>query len=174
MSDSLPPHELQQPGFPVLYYLPELAQTHVHWVSDAIQPSHPLSSPSPPIFNLSQHQGLFQWVGSSNQVAKVSASASVLPKNTQDWSLEWTGWISLQPKGLSRVFSNTTVQKHPFFSTLYSPILTSIHDNWKNHSFDLCQQLLSWQFHILQDLLQFWMSRLKLHVPRDLAKTLHF
>ena len=174
MSDSLPPHGLQQPGFPVLYYPPELAQTHAHWVSDAIQPSHPLSSPSPPAPNPSQHQGLFQWVGSSNQVAKVSASASVLPKNTQDWSpLEWTGWISLQSKGLSRVFSNTTVQKHPFFSTPYAPILTSIHDNWKNHSVDLCQQLLARQFHILQNLLQFWMSRLKLHVPRDLAKNLH-
>ena len=70
-------------------------------------------------FNLSQHQGLFQWVSSSHQVAKVrvSASTSVLPMNTQDWSpLGWTGWISLQSKGLSRVFSNTTVQKHQFFS----------------------------------------------------------
>ena len=57
-------------GFPVLYHLLELAQTHVHWVSDVIQPSHPLSSPSPPVFNISQHQGLFQWVGSSQQVAK--------------------------------------------------------------------------------------------------------
>ena len=59
------------PGFPVLHHLPNLAQTHVHWVRDAIQPSHPLSSPSPPPFNLSQHQGLFHWVSSSYQVAKV-------------------------------------------------------------------------------------------------------
>ena len=59
------------PGFPVLHYLPEFAQTHVHWVSDAIPPSHPLSSPSPPVLNLSQHQDLFQWVSSSYQVAKV-------------------------------------------------------------------------------------------------------
>ena len=59
------------PGFPVLHYLPEVAQTLVHWVGDAIQPSHPLSSPSPPALNLSQHQGLFQWVGSLDQVAKV-------------------------------------------------------------------------------------------------------
>ena len=58
------------PGCPVLYYFPEFAQTHIHWVSDAIQPSHPLSSHSPAI-SLSQHQGLFQWVGSSHQVAKV-------------------------------------------------------------------------------------------------------
>ena len=59
------------PGFPVHHQLPELAQTQIHWVSDAIQPSHPLSSPSPPALNLSQHQGLFQWVSSSHQVAKV-------------------------------------------------------------------------------------------------------
>ena len=65
------PMDCSTPGFPVLYQLPELAQTHVHRVSDAIQPSHPLSSPSPPAFNLSQHQGLFQWVSSSHQVVKV-------------------------------------------------------------------------------------------------------
>ena len=59
------------PGFPVLHYLPEFAQTHIHWVGDAIQPSHPLFPPSPPAFSLSQHQGLFQWDGSSHQVAKV-------------------------------------------------------------------------------------------------------
>ena len=68
----------------------------------------------------------------------VSASISVFPRNTQDWSLGWTGWISLQSKGLSRVFSNTTVQKHQCFGTQlsYSPTLTSIHDYWKNHSLD--------------------------------------
>ena len=59
------------PGFPVHHQLPESTQTHVHWVSDAIQPSHPLSSPSPPAPNPSQHQGLFQWVSSLHQVAKV-------------------------------------------------------------------------------------------------------
>ena len=58
------------PGLPIPHHLPELAQTHVHWVDDAIQPSHPLQSPFPPAFNLSQHQGLFQWVSSSHQVAK--------------------------------------------------------------------------------------------------------
>ena len=65
------PMDCSMPGFTVLHYFPEFAQTHVHWISDAIQPSHPLSSPSPPAFNLSQHQGLFQWVSSSHQVAKV-------------------------------------------------------------------------------------------------------
>ena len=76
---------------------------------------------------------------SGGQSIGVSASTSVLPMNTQDWSLlRWTGWISSQSKRLSRVFSNTTVQKHQFFSLsfLYSPTLSSIHDYQKNHSFD--------------------------------------
>ena len=101
------------PGFPFHHQLPELAQTHIHWVGDASQPSHPLSPASPPAFNLSQHQGLFKWVSSSQQVAKilgVSASSSVLPMNTQNWfPLGWNGLI-LQSKRLSRVFFNTTVQ----------------------------------------------------------------
>ena len=102
------------PGLPVRHPLQEFTQTHVHWVGDAIQPSHPLSSPSPSAPNPSQHQSfpvsqLFAWGGQSTGV---SGLASFLPENTQDWSLEWTGWISLQSKGLSRVFSNTTVQKH--------------------------------------------------------------
>ena len=113
---TLQPMNRSTPGLLVHHQLPESTQTQVHWVSDVIPPSHPLLSPSPPAFNLSQHQGLFRWVSSSHQVAKVlrvSASTSVLPTNTQDWSpLGWTGWISLQSKGLSKVFSNTTVQKH--------------------------------------------------------------
>ena len=120
------PMDCHMPGLPVRHHLPEFAQTHVHWFSDAIQPSHPLSSPSPPTFNLSQHQGLFQCISSSYHVAKfgVSASASVLLMNIQDWfPLRWTGWIALLSKGLSRVLSNTTVQKHQLFSaqpSLYS------------------------------------------------------
>ena len=104
------------PGLPVHHQLPECTQTHVHWVSDAIQPFYPLSSHAPPALNLSQHQGLFKWVSSSHQGGQsvgVSASTSVLPMNTQDWSpLGWTGWISLQSKGLSRVFSNYTQNDH--------------------------------------------------------------
>ena len=65
------PMDCSMPGFPALHHLPEFAQTHLHWVGDAIQPSCPLASPSSPAFNLSQHQGLFQWVGSSHQMAKV-------------------------------------------------------------------------------------------------------
>ena len=99
------------PGFPVFRYLPEFAQTHLHRVGDAIQPSNPLSSSSPLAFKLSQHQGLFKWVSSSHQMAKVfGASASVLSMNIQDWfPLELTGLISLQSTRLSRVLSNTTV-----------------------------------------------------------------
>ena len=115
------------PGFPVHHQLPEVAQTHVHWIGDAIQSSYPLSSPFPPVLSLSQHQGLFKWVTSLHQVAKmlgVSASASVLPMNIQDWfPLGLTGLTSLQSKGLSRTFSNITVQKHQFFGaqlSLYS------------------------------------------------------
>ena len=109
------PMDCSTPCFPVYHQLLKPTQTHVHRIGVAIQPSHPLSSPFPPTFNLSLHQGLFQWVSSSHQVAKVlgvSASASVLPMNIQDWfPLGWTSWISLLSKGLSRLFSNTTVQK---------------------------------------------------------------
>ena len=114
------PMDCSTPGLPVHHQLPESTQTHVHWVCDAIQPSHPLLSPSLPTFNLSQHQGLLKWVSSLHQVASVGVSASTLdlPMNTQYWShLGWAGWVSLQPKGLSRVFANTTVQKHKFFGT---------------------------------------------------------
>ena len=114
------PMHCSMPGFPVHHQLPELTQTHVHRVSDAIQPSHPLLSPSPLAFNLSQHQGLFIWVSFSHQIAKVwSFSFSISPFNEYSGliSLGWTGWIFLQSKGLSRVFSNTTVQKHQFFGT---------------------------------------------------------
>ena len=118
------PMNRSTPGLPVHHQLPELTQTHVRRVSDAIQPSHPLLSPSPPApkslpasesFPMSQ---LFRWGGQSTGV---SALASALPMNTQDRSpLGWTGWISLQSKGLWRVFSNTTVKKHQFYGTQLS------------------------------------------------------
>ena len=134
MSDSCNLMDCSTPGLPVYHQLPEFTHTHVHWVIDATESSHPLSSPFPPTFNLSQHQRLFQWVSSLHQVTKVlgvSASASVLPMNTQDWSpLAWTGWISLQSKGLPRVFSNTTVQKHQFFFTQPSSQLNSHIHTW--------------------------------------------
>ena len=101
--------------------LPEFTQTHIYRVSDAIQPSHPLVVPfsscpqSLPVSESFPMNQLFAWGGQSTGV---SALALFLPKNTQGWSpSEWTGWISLQSKGLSGVFSNTTVQKHQFFGT---------------------------------------------------------
>ena len=104
------------PGLPVHHHLPEFTPTHVHRVCDTIQTSHSRSSPSPPApkslpasesFPMSQ---LFAWDGQSTGA---SALASFLAKKSQGWSpSEWTGWISLQSKGLSRVFSNTTVQTH--------------------------------------------------------------
>ena len=136
------PMNYSTPGLPVHHKLLEFTQTHIHRVGDAIQPSHPRSSPSPPAPNPSQHQSLFQWVNFftwGGQSTGVSALASFLPNNTQDWSpSEWTGSISLQSNGLSRVFSNTTVQSinSSVLSLLHSPNFTSIHDNWQNHSLD--------------------------------------
>ena len=110
------PMDCSMPGLPVHHQLLGFTQTHVHRVDDAIQPSNPQlipfssclqSFPPSGSFPVSQ---FFAWGGQS---IGVSASASVLPINIQDWfPLEWTGWISLQSKGLSRVFSNTTIQKH--------------------------------------------------------------
>ena len=118
------PMDCSTPGLPAHHQLPEFTQTYVHWIGDTIQPSHPLLSPSPPALNLSQGQGLFpmsKHFTSGGQSIGVSASTSVLAMNTQDWSpLGWTGWMSLQSKGLSRVFSKTTVQKHQFFCTQLS------------------------------------------------------
>ena len=104
------PMDCSTPGLPVLHYLPELAQTDVHWVSDAIQPSLSLLPPSLPALKLSQHQGLFQGVSYASGGQSIGASASVLPMNIQDWfPLGLMGRIPLQSKGLSRVFSSTTV-----------------------------------------------------------------
>ena len=113
------PMECSMPGFPVHHQLPEFPQTYVHRVGDAIQPSHCLSSPSLPAYNLSQHQGVFQGVSFRIRWPKYRSfsfsfniSSSV---NIRDWfPLRLTDLISLQSKGLSRVFSNTTVQKHQF------------------------------------------------------------
>ena len=104
-------------------------------ISSSVVPFSFCPQPLPASGSFPMNQ-LFAWGGQS---IGVSASTSVLPMNTQDWSsLGWTGWISLQSKGLSRVFSNTTAQKHQFFGAQlsYSPTLTSIHDHWKNHSLD--------------------------------------
>ena len=120
MSDSLWPHGLQHAQLPVLHHLSKPAQTHIHWVGNAIQLSHPLSSPSLLASNL-PGSGFFLMsllFVSGGQSIGASPSASVLPMNIQDWfPLGLPGWISLQSKGLSRIFSNTTVRKYQFFGT---------------------------------------------------------
>ena len=140
------------PGFPVHHQLLELAQTHVHRVSDATQLSHPLSSPSPPAFSLSQRQGLFQCVRSSHQVPKYwSFSFSISPSNEYSGLISFRiVWFDLSAQGtLKSLLPNTTVQKHQFFDSTFFIVqlsLTSIHDYWKNHSFD--QMDLCWQSNI--------------------------
>ena len=129
------PMNHSMPGLPVHYQLLEFIQTHVHWVSDAIQSSHPRSSPSPIALNLSQHQGLFKLVSPSHQVAKV------LELLLQHYSFQWTprtGWIYLQSKGLSRDFQTPQFKSinSSVLSFLHNPTLTSIHDYWKIHSLD--------------------------------------
>ena len=127
------PMNCSMPGFPVHHQLLELVQTHAHQVRDAVQPSPPLLSSSPPAFSLSHHQGLFlsQFFESRGQNVGVLASASVLLMNIQDWfPLGLTGLISLKSKGLSRVSSNTTVQKHQFFGAQLS-LWSNFHmDTW--------------------------------------------
>ena len=141
MSDSLWPHEPQHTRPPCPSPTPgvypnscPLSRWCYPTISSSVVPFSCLQS-----FATSGSFQMSQLFASGGQNNRVSASTSVLPMNTQDWfPLEWTGWISLQSKGLSRVFSNTTVQKHQFFGAqlLYSPTLTSIHDHWKNHSLD--------------------------------------
>ena len=126
------PMDCSMPGFLVLHYLPEFAQTHVHWVGDAIQTSLPLSPPSPPALNFSQHQGLFQRIGSLYQGGQNTRdSVSVLPVNFQDWfPLVLSGSTSCCPR------NSQESSPAPLFESiiswmlnlLYSPTLTFIHD----------------------------------------------
>ena len=110
------------PGLPVHHQLPEFTQTHVHRVSDAIQSSHPLSSPSPPAPNPSQHQSLFQSTVHMRWPKYWSFSFSIIPSKEHpgliSFKMDWLDLLAVQ--GLSRVFSNTTVQKHEFFSAQLS------------------------------------------------------
>ena len=135
------PMNSSMPGLAVHHQLPKFTQTHVHQVSDNIQPSHPLSSPSPPAPNPSQHQGLFQWVSSSHEVAKV------LEFQLQHQSFQWTPRTNLQDGLVGSPCSPRDSQESsptPQFKRinssalnfLHSPNLTSIHDLWKNHSHD--------------------------------------
>ena len=128
------PMDRSTPGLPVHHQLLECTQTHVHWVGDSIQPSHPLLSPSPPALNLSQHQGLLkmsQFFTSGGQSIEASASASVLSMNIQDWfPQDWLLWSPCSPRD-SQESSPTPQFKSISSSALnffYSPTLTSIHD----------------------------------------------
>ena len=133
------PMDCSMPGLPVLHPLPEFAQTHVQWVDDDIQLSHPLSLPSPPALNLSQNQDLFWWVISSHQVAKV------LEFQHQSFN-EYTGLISfridwfdlLVVQGTLKILLQLHNSKASILwcSAFFMVQLTSIHDYWKTHSFD--------------------------------------
>ena len=140
MSDTLRPQGLQHARLPWPSPTLEPAQTRICCVSDSIQPPHPLPSPSPPIFNLSQHQGVFQWVSSSHQVAKVlgvSASASVLPVRT-DFLYDGLVGSPCNPRDSQESFPTPQCKSinSSVLGFLYSPALTSTHDSWKTHSFD--------------------------------------
>ena len=128
------PMDCSKPSLLVPHHLLKFVQIHFHWISDAIQPSHPLLPSSPSAFNLSQNEGLFQRVGclpSGGQSIGASASASALPMSIQGrFPLKLTSLISLLSKGLSGVFSSTTVQKHQFFGTLPSLWSNSHHHMW--------------------------------------------
>ena len=141
--------DCRMPVFPVFHRLPKFTRTHVYWVSNAIQPSHPLSSPSPPALNLSQHQGLSQWVISSHQVAKV-LELQLQHQSFQwifrvDFLQDWLGWAPCCPADFQESspapqFENINSS---VLSLLHDPTLTSVHDYWRNHSFDytdICQQ----------------------------------
>ena len=128
--------DCSMPGFLVLQYLSAFTRMHVHWVNDVIQLSHPLSSPSPPALNLSQHQGHFQWVDSSHQVTKV------LEVHLQHQSFQWIfrfdflwGWLVWSPCYPRYSQESSPAQfksiNSSLLSLLYGSILTSIHDYWK-------------------------------------------
>ena len=129
------------PGLPVHHQLVDSTQIHVHWVGDAIQPSHPLSSPSLPALNLSQHQGLFKWVSSLHQVAKVlDFSLSISPSSEHSglisFRMDWLDLLAVQgmlKSHLQHYSSNASIL---WCSAFFMIQLTFIHDDWKNDNFD--------------------------------------
>ena len=128
------------PGLPVYHQLLELAQTQVRWVCDAIEPSHPLSSLLP-AFTLSQHQGLFQWVSSSHQVAKIlefqlQHQAFQWIFRTDFFRIDWLDLLAVQGTFKSSPTSQFKSINSLVLSFLYGPTLTSVHDCLENHSLD--------------------------------------
>ena len=133
------PTNCSTPCFPVLHHLLEFFQIHVHWICDAIQLFHPLSVPSPPALNLSQHQvfPVRRLLASGGQ--SIGASTSVFPMNIQGWfpSGLTLGFHLLAVQGtLKSLFQHHCLKASVAFSLLYDPTLTSVHDYWKNYSFD--------------------------------------
>ena len=134
MSNTLQPHGLQHTRPPCPSPTPEFTRTHVHWVGDDIQPSHPLLSPSPPALNLSQHQGLFKWVSSSYQLTKV-LEFQLQHQSFHEYSgliclrMDWLDLLAVQ--GTLRAFSNTTVQKRQFFYAQISLEFNSHIHTWQ-------------------------------------------
>ena len=147
-------------GSPVRHYLPEFTQAHAHWVDDAIQPSHPLSSSSLPAFHFSQHQGLFQWVGSLYQVANI-LELQFQHQSFQGifrvgFPLGWTGWSPCSPRDSQESSPAPQFESisSSVLSLLYGPALTSVHDYWETASF-ICIHIsspfwTSFSFNILQ------------------------
>ena len=142
VSNSLRPMDCSTPGLPVHHQLPEFTQTHLHWVDDAIQPSHPLLSPSPPTFNLSQHQGLSKWVSSLHQVAKV------LEFQLQHQSFQrifrtdflWDGLVGspCSPRDSQESFQTHSSKASILWCSAFFIVQLShpYMNCWKNHSFD--------------------------------------
>ena len=131
--------DCSMPGIPVHHQLPEFTQTLVHWVGDTIKSSHPLSSPSPPALNLSQDQGLFKWVSSLHQVAKLlEFSFSISPSNEHpgliSFTMDWLDLLAVQGTLKSLLQHHSSKVNSSVISLLDCPTLTSRHDYWKNHS----------------------------------------
>ena len=157
--------DCSMPGFLALPYLPEFTQTHVHWVSDAIQPSHPLLPPSPAL-NLSQHQGLFQWVSSSHQVVQV-LELQLQHQSFQwiskvDFLQDWLVWSPCSPRDSQE--SSPTPQSKSVnslaISLLYGPTLTSLNYCWKNCNFYV-SKLMSLLFNMLSRFVTAFLLRSK-------------
>ena len=135
------PMDCSMPGFPVHHQLLEITQTHVHWVGDAIQPSHPLSPPSSPAFSLSHHQRLFQGVSSLHQVARL-LEFQFQHQSFSEYSglisfrIDWLDLFAVQRTLKSLLLHHSSKTSILLHSAFFSPTLTSIHGYWKNHSFD--------------------------------------
>ena len=162
------PMDCSMPGFPVLHHHTEFVQTHVHWVSDVIQPSCPLSSPSLPAFNLSQHQGLFQWVGSLHP-NYWNFSCSISPSNEHSelisFRFDWFDLLAVQVTQESSPAPQFKSINFSMLSLLYGPTVTSIHCYWEDHSLTIqtfVSKVMSMLFNMLSRFVRALLPRIKL------------